>query len=392
MGLESGEKTCYFDAFSGVSGDMFVGALVDAGAEWKGVEAALKSLNLGAAFRIEKVKRNGIAASKFSVEAQQQMAHRHLAEIEEIIGHGEFPEPAKTNAIAVFRRLGEAEARSHGTEVERIHFHEVGAIDSISDVVGGCVALDSVGAKDVACSRINVGSGTVQTDHGLLPVPTPATVELLKQHPIYAAGPEAELTTPTGAALVATLATEFGAMPQMRVERQGFGAGDKDFQTQANVLRVIVGARQAALEATTVSVIEANIDDSSPQVLGYAMERLFEAGALDVTLTPIFMKKNRSATLISVIATPELADELVSILFSETTTLGVRVTEAKRRVLSRKMAEVETRYGTVRMKYTEAGSFAPEYEDCRRVAIEKGVPLRTVMAEASQMFRATLKP
>jgi len=392
MGPKTGGRTCYFDAFSGVSGDMFVGALLDAGAEWAPLEAALRSLNLGAQFGVEKVKRKGIAASKFRVSAEQQHGHRHLATIENIISRGEFSDAAKRNAVAVFRRLGDAEAKSHGVPIERVHFHEVGAVDSISDIVGACVALDLLGAAHVACSRINVGSGTVETEHGTLPVPAPATVELLKEHPIYAAGPEMELTTPTGAALIATLATTVGEMPAMAVEAQGFGAGDKDFATQANVLRVIVGARQAAAEAVTVSVIEANIDDSTPQVVGYAMERLFQAGALDVTLTPIFMKKNRPATLLSVIATPEMADQLAEIIFAETSTLGVRLMTAARRVLARKFAEVRTQHGAVRVKYTDLGGFAPEYDDCRRIAEQTGVPLRVVMAEASAAFRATLKP
>ena len=361
-------KICYFDAFSGISGDMSVGALIDAGADWNTLEAALRSLNLDAKFHIEKTSRKGIAASKFSVEFTGQSKHRHLPQIEKIISAGELSPRARQNALSVFRRLADAEAKSHNVPVEKVHFHEVGAVDSISDIVGACVALDLLGVEEVRSSRVNVGSGTINTEHGVLPVPTPATTELLKGRPIYSSGPETELTTPTGAALLATLATDFGALPSVRILAQGFGAGDKDFPSQANVLRALIGERTSAAEITTVSVLEANIDDSTPQVLGYAMERLFEAGALDVTLTPVFMKKSRAAMVLSVITRPELLDELAGILFAETSTLGIRIFQAERRVLARDIAEVETCYGKVRVKYAETGSFAPEYEDCRIAA------------------------
>jgi uncharacterized protein (DUF111 family) len=210
---------------------------------------------------------------------------------------------------------------------------------------------------------------------------------LLRDRPIYASGPEFELTTPTGAALLSTLAKSFGKLPPLTLTAQGFGAGDKDFPTQANVLRVLIGTNSGATESTSVTVTEANIDDSTPQVLGYATERLLEAGALDVTLTPVFMKKNRLATTVSVIAEPQLTETLTQILFAETSTLGVRTYEAQRRVLARKTEEVETAYGTVRVKSTTTGSFAPEFDDCRRLAKEKSVPLRLVIAEANQAFR-----
>jgi pyridinium-3,5-bisthiocarboxylic acid mononucleotide nickel chelatase len=380
-------KICYFDAFSGISGDMTVGALVDAGADWKALEAVLESLNLGASLRIEKTRRKGIAASKFSVEFSEQKQHRHLPHIEKIIMAGELSENARRNALAVFRRLGEAEAKSHNVTIEKVHFHEVGAVDSICDVVGACAALDLLGVEEVRSSRINVGSGTVSTEHGVLPVPTPATAELLKNRPIYSAGPETELTTPTGAALVTTLASGFGGLPPVRVLAQGFGAGDKDFATQANVLRVLIAERLYAAESSTVTVIEANIDDSTPQVLAYAMERLLEAGALDVTLAPVFMKKNRPGTIVSVIAAPELTEDLAAVLFAETTTLGLRIMQAERRVLARQTSEIETRYGTIRIKHTETGSFAPEYEDCRKAALQHNVPLRMVIAAANEAFR-----
>jgi uncharacterized protein (TIGR00299 family) protein len=380
-------RICYFDAFSGISGDMTVGALVDAGADWVALEDSLRSLSLEASFRLEKTKRKGMAASKFFVDAPEAKAHRHLSHIEKIIGTGDLSDKTRQNALAVFRRLAEVEAKSHDVPIEKVHFHEVGAVDSICDIVGACVGLDLLGIGEVRSAPVNVGSGTVQTAHGVLPVPAPATAELLKDRPVYSAGPQMELTTPTGAAILTTLATEFGTLPAIRVVAQGFGAGDKDFSTQANVLRVLIGETTSATESTTVSVLEANIDDSTPQVLGYTMERLLDAGALDVTLTPILMKKNRPATLLSVIATPEHTEELIGILFAETTTLGMRISQAERRVLPREIIEVETSYGRVRIKHTETGSYSPEYEDCRRIAWSKGVPFRSVLAEANQAFR-----
>jgi len=377
---------CYFDAFSGISGDMTVGALVDAGADWAALEAALQSLQLDASFRLYKTKRRGIGASKFCVDFAEQKKHRHLPHIEKIIQAGHLSSRAKTNALAVFQRLGEAESQTHDVPIEKVHFHEVGAVDSICDIVGACVALDLLNVAEIHCSRVNVGSGTVETEHGTLPVPAPATALLLKDKPIFSAGPQTELTTPTGAALVTTLATHFGTLPAIQLKSQGFGAGDKDFPGQANVLRVLIGERSGAVEATSVSILEANIDDSTPQVLAFAMERLLEAGALDVTLTPVYMKKGRAATMISVIAAPELSEKLAAVLFAETSTLGLRILQAERRVLARHVTEVETSFGRVRVKYNEQGNFAPEYEDCRQAATAKGVPLRTVIGEANQIF------
>ena len=380
-------KICYFDAFSGISGDMTVGALLDAGADWAALESALRSLNLDASFTFEKTKRKGIAAGKFSVSYTEQKKHRHLPHIEKIIAQGELSERARNNAVAVFKRLAEVEAKSHAVPIEKVHFHEVGAVDSICDIVGACVALDSLAIDEIYCSRINVGSGTVETEHGTLPVPAPATTELLKNCPIFAAGPQTELTTPTGAALVTSLAKSFGPLPSVRLLAQGYGAGDKDFPMQANVLRVLIGERTGAPEATTICVLEANIDDSTPQVLGYAMERLLNEGALDVTLTPIFMKKNRPATQLSVITTPEQVERMAAVLFAETSTLGLRIYQAERRVLARTISEIETSFGKIHIKHGENGHFAPEYDDCRRAASEHNVPLRAVIHEANQAFR-----
>jgi pyridinium-3,5-bisthiocarboxylic acid mononucleotide nickel chelatase len=378
--------TCYFDAFSGISGDMTVGALIDAGANGDSVLDCLHSLNLGATYRYEKTKRNGLAATKFHVDGGKQKDHRHLPHIAKIIGAASaISATAKQNALNIFMKLGEAEAHVHGVPLDLVHFHEVGAVDSISDIVGACVALDLLGVTEIACSPINVGSGLVETEHGTLPVPAPATAELLKQKPIYAKGPAMELTTPTGAAIVATLATHFGAIPALSIQATGFGAGTADFKVQANVLRATIGQRGGAKEATTVNILEANIDDANPQILGYAMDRLFAAGALDVTLQPLQMKKNRPGTLLSVIAKPEDTDALAAIVLSETTTIGLRITTAERRVATRRFLNVETPWGDVRMKITAQGA-TPEYDDCRALAEAKGVPLKDVLAQAHYAY------
>jgi len=380
-------KTCYFDAFSGISGDMTVGALIDAGADGAALIDALNSLNLGATYSYEKTKRRGIGATKFHVEGGEQKAHRHLPHVVKIIENASaLTDRTKRRSIDVFNKLGAAEAKIHNQPIEKVHFHEVGAVDSISDIVGACFGLELLGIDEVFCSPLNVGSGTVETEHGTLPVPAPATAELLINRPVYAKGPEMELTTPTGAALVSTLAVSFGAMPAMSIQCTGFGAGTNDFKVQANVLRAVIGTRSAAVESTTVAVIEANIDDSSPQVLGYAMDRLFAAGALDVTIQPVFMKKNRPGSLLSVIARPEDQEALAKIVLEETTTLGLRIYAAERRVQARSVIEVETRHGKVRMKVTPQGA-SPEYDDCRAIAEAKGVPLKQVLAEAQFAYR-----
>jgi pyridinium-3,5-bisthiocarboxylic acid mononucleotide nickel chelatase len=378
--------TCYLDAFSGIAGDMLVGALADAGADQTAISNAILSLDVGATVSFEKVKRAGIAATKYHVHSEEQKAHRHLSGIVKIIDRGELSEPAKRSAHAIFRRLGEAEAETHQVPIEKVHFHEVGAVDSIADIVGACVAFDQLGVAEVFCSPVNVGSGTVNTEHGTLPVPAPATARLLSGAPVYAQGPAMELTTPTGAAVAVTLATRFGPLPPMTIARTGHGAGTRDFPGQPNVLRVILGETTKADEALTVSVIEANIDDLNPQVLAWSAERLLESGALDVTIEPIIMKKGRPGTLLRVIAKPEDREMLAQQVFAETSTLGVRLYSVERRVRARSFTEVDTPYGKVRVKVSSEGDFAPEYEDCRKLAIESGAPLKQIIAEASYAY------
>ncbi|MBL8177329.1 MAG: nickel pincer cofactor biosynthesis protein LarC [Bryobacterales bacterium] len=380
-------KIGYWDAFSGISGDMSIGSLLDAGASSEELVEGLTSLNTGATFRCERTMRKGITASKFHVDFEPQKKHRHLHHIVAMIEGSALPDGVKQNSIKVFERLAEAEAHVHGTSIQKVHFHEVGAVDSICDIVGACLALHLLRVERIHCSPINVGSGTANTEHGVLPVPTPATALLLKDKPIYSAGPVMELTTPTGAALAVTLAESFGPMPPMRIRSIGYGAGDRDFPGQANVLRFTLGETSGAAEATTVSVLEANIDDCSPQVLGYAMDRLLAAGALDVTIEPLLMKKNRQGSLLRVIATPQTQEQLAEIVFLETSTLGLRIYKAERRVQAREIVAVDTPHGRIRMKVSGGGGFAPEYDDCRKLAEATGTPLRQILADANLAYQ-----
>ncbi|PYT23578.1 MAG: nickel pincer cofactor biosynthesis protein LarC [Acidobacteria bacterium] len=376
----------YLDAFSGISGDMLVGALADAGADSAAIADALGSLGTGASVSFEKVKRCGIAATKFHVRIEEASKHRHLSGILKMIEAAAFPDRVKQNASAVFRRLGEAEAAVHNVPIEKVHFHEVGAADSIADIVGACLGFELLGIQAIHSSPLNLGSGVVKAEHGVMPVPAPATAVLVAGKPVYSRGPAVELTTPTGAAVAVTLAKNFGALPPMKLSSVGYGAGDHDFAEQANVLRILVGEASGAIEATTVAVIEANIDDSSPQVLAYATERLLEAGALDATLQPLEMKKGRPGTLLCVIAKPQDCERLATLIFAETSTLGVRIYDAERRVQARRWVEIDTSHGKVRMKVADGGTFAPEYEDCRALARSTGIALKDIIAEANYVY------
>jgi uncharacterized protein (TIGR00299 family) protein len=379
---------CYIDAFSGLAGDMLVGAFADAGADREAISSALASLATGGSVSWDRVQRRGMAASKFRVSADEPQKQRHLGAILKMIHAAPLPDAVKASSERVFQVLAEAEAAVHGVAIDRVHFHEVGAVDSICDIVGACLAVNLLSIERIYCSPVNVGSGTVNTEHGVLPVPAPATARLLQNRPVYSRGPAMELTTPTGAAFVTALAESFGAMPPMRISAIGYGAGDRDFREQANVVRVMVGEPSGAAESTTVSLIEANIDDASPQVIAYAIDRLLEAGALDAIVIPAQMKKGRPGVLLQIVSAPEKQEELVAVLFRETTTLGVRFHSAERRVQPRTWVEVQTAHGMIRMKTAPTG-FAPEYEDARRIAAESGLPLKQILAEATQEYLRT---
>lgn len=384
-------RLCFFDPFSGIAGDMTVGALLDAGANFSGLEPAIAGLKTGATLRAEKVKRHGITATKFHVDGGEQKAHRHLHHIDKMVDESSLNDRVKERVKQVFLKLGHAEAKVHGVGIEKVHFHEVGATDSICDIVATCWCLDDLGIDEIHCAPINTGSGTVNTEHGLLPVPAPATAELLIGKPVYSRGPAMELTTPTGAAIVSSLARSFGSLPASKLIAAGYGAGDRDFKEQANVLRVLIAERSTATEATTISVIETNLDDASPQVLGHTLEQALSAGALDVTVTPVLMKKNRPGQILTVLAKPEDQERLAALILRETPALGLRIMQAERRVEERSWTEVNTSFGRVRVKVSQTGSFTPEYEDCHRLAVEKNVPLREILAAAGYEYQKSLR-
>lgn len=387
-------KTLYFDCFSGVSGDMTVGALLDLGADFNALQAGLDSLGVpGYRIEAERVVKKGVSATQFRVliEPDTDKPHRHLRHVVEIIRRGDLPETVKERSIALFARIAEVEAAIHGTTVERVHFHEVGAIDSIVDVVGAHLALHLLGVDRVLVSPIQVGGGTIQCAHGVMPVPAPATAALLRGAPACGGGVEGELATPTGAALMTAWAESFGPMPAMTVEGVGYGAGTKDLPDRANVLRAVLGesgdpAGTAAETGGTVTVIETLVDDMSGEMLAPAMEALLAAGARDAFITPAFGKKGRPAQLLTVLCDAEQVSGIVRRLFAHTTTLGVRMREERRVTLSRSWKTVETPQGRVRVKLAEfegaLSSAHPEYEDCRARADAAGVPVRHVIEAA----------
>ena len=470
-------RIAYLDCFSGISGDMFLGALVDAGVPEQLLKQTVAALNIGARLEISRVKRNSISATKVDVyshgekdlpremfweqqrvesghashdhqeieahdhghahvskpvallehnyalqssatsgvgvkslqhaskqaespeEREHDSTHRHehgrgLNEIHDIISNSGISEVAKETANTIFGALGAAEAKIHDTKIDKIHFHEVGAVDAMVDIVCAAVGAECLGVDEIICSPLNVGGGTVKCAHGILPVPAPATLELLKDAPVYSSGIQAELVTPTGAAIVKTLAKRFAPFPRMKVEKIGYGAGTRDFEGHANVVRLTIGESQdevsPGIPQNVITVLEANIDDLNPQVFGYVMDRLLEEGALDAFGMPVQMKKNRPGMLLTVLCRTGDAAKLTHLIFTETTTLGIRQREEKRQALGREWVTVTTRWGDVRLKIASMNgtvtNYAPEYEDCRRIATERHVPLRSVMQEALQLY------
>ncbi len=455
-------RIAYLECFSGISGDMFMGALVDAGVAPRILEEAVAALNIGARLEISRVVRSGISATKVdvwvegekdlpreefwerehehnghSLEEQHDHTHSHskigesgltkvatlhehphtheefhahtrehshahdhgrgLSEIRQIISSATISDRAKKTAITIFEALGRAEAKIHNTSIESVHFHEVGAVDAMVDIVCAAVGAEALGVEEFICSPLNVGGGTVKCAHGTIPVPAPATVELLADAPVYSSGLKKELVTPTGAAIVKTLVSRFTSFPEMKIERSGYGAGTRDFPGHPNVVRLTVGEAVStslfpSTASETITVLEANLDDLNPQVFGYVMDRLFEEGALDAFGVPVQMKKSRPGTVLTVLCTPENADKLSQILFSETTTLGVRRRDEARHTLARRWETVTTSWGEVRIKIASMSgtdtNYAPEYEDCRQIAAEHHVPLKKVMGEAVEAYLA----
>jgi uncharacterized protein (TIGR00299 family) protein len=393
-------KLAYFDCFSGISGDMTLGALIDAGCDLELLRTGLQGLQVsGWTISAERVWKNGMAATFVRVQTEDQTKHRTLSAILEILDKSNLSEAVKSNSAAVFRKLGEAEAAVHDVPLEKIHFHEVGAVDAIVDIVGACIGFDALGIERFACSALNVGGGTTKMAHGILPVPAPATAKLLLGKQTYSNGVQKELVTPTGAAIVATLCNSFGPQPAMSVSSIGYGAGSSDLEGQPNVLRIMVG--EAAEKASPgfdeeISVLEANLDDMNPQIYGYFLEKALAAGALDVYTTPVQMKKNRPGTLLTILCKPQDTNPLMSLVFAETTTFGARCYRAQRRTLPRESVRVHTQFGEVRVKLSRVNGrilhVAPEFDDCRRLAVEKNVPLQRVLNEAMRSYDANSKP
>jgi hypothetical protein len=385
---------CYLDCFSGISGDMLLGALIDSGLSLDDLRADLARLPLsGYAVRAERVIKGGVSATHLTVEVAEEHVHRGLGDIRNIIAQASLPPEVTDQARRIFTRLAEAEARVHGRSVEEVHFHEVGAVDAIIDVVGACCGLHRLGISQVHASPLPLGGGWVETAHGRLPVPAPATAELLKDVPAYGGPVEAELVTPTGAAIVTTIAGSFGPMPPMTVRSVGWGAGTRDLP-HPNLLRIFIGESTVKPTEQHLVALETNLDDMNPEFFDYLMDRLFAVGALDVFYTSIVMKKSRPATLVSVLAEAAHANALREVIFRETTTLGVRSYEVSRMCLEREWREVKTEYGPVRVKVGlaagEVVTAAPEYEDCRRLARESGKPVKTVYQAAQSAFEKSL--
>ncbi|MGA3176128.1 MAG: nickel pincer cofactor biosynthesis protein LarC [Candidatus Acidiferrum sp.] len=388
-------KLAYFDCFSGISGDMTLGALLHAGVPLEHLREELNGLAVpGWEIRAQKVWKNGVAATYVRVQTQETHTHRSLSSIEGILQRSKLASPVREHAAAIFRKLGEAEAAVHDVPIEKIHFHEVGAIDSIVDIVGACIGFNFLGIARFACSPLNVGGGTAKTAHGVLPVPAPATARLLLGKPTYSSGVQKELVTPTGAAIVAALCETFGPQPPMTVSAIGYGAATADLEGQPNVLRLMVGEsaeKHAGEYSEEIRVIEANLDDLNPQVYGYFVERALAAGALDVFTTAVQMKKNRPGTLLTVLCKPADEAKFQDLIFAETTTFGVRSYTTQRRVLPREWETVATCFGEVRMKLARVNGqvlqISPEYEDCRKLAEEKAVPIQRVMQEAMHAWR-----
>jgi len=390
-------KLAYFDCFSGISGDMTLGALLDAGCDLVRLREELRGLQVpGWELAAEKVWKNGMAATCARVKTEDKQKHRPLSAILQILRDSNLASLVRDRASAIFQKLGEAEARVHDVPIEKIHFHEVGAVDAIVDIVGACIGFHALGIEKFACSPLNVGGGTVKMAHGVLPVPAPATANLLQGKPTYSNGVQRELVTPTGAAIIATLCDSFGPQPPMSVSAIGYGAGAADLEGQPNVLRIMIGETAEKMVPgydQEITVIEANLDDMNPQIYGYFQEKALAAGALDVFTTPVQMKKNRPGTLLTVLCQPAGAQALMSLIFAETTTFGLRAHSAQRRVLPREFVKVTTSFGEVRVKLSRVNGrilhVAPEYDDCRKLAEEKNVPLQRVINEALRKYEGS---
>jgi pyridinium-3,5-bisthiocarboxylic acid mononucleotide nickel chelatase len=394
-------KTLYFDCFAGASGDMILGALVALGVSESELLAEIAKLNFSNyEIKFETVDRAGLSAVKATIKVPHENAHRHLSTIVNIINESGLTENVKRRAIEIFQNLGAAEAKMHNIPIEKVHFHEVGAMDAVIDICAACIGFELLGVEQFACSKIHVGSGTVKMAHGTFPVPPPAVAELLRDVPIYSTEITGELVTPTGAAIIATVCRDYGKIPAMRVQSVGYGAGTRKYKDFPNVLRLMIGAVESQpldsrfeSETQTLVLLETNVDDMSGQIAGFVLERALAAGALDCWLTPIVMKKSRPGVKISILSERADAGKFKDLLFSETTTLGVRVAEIARHALHREIVKVSTEFGEIEIKLArtngEIVKAAPEFEQCRAAALKANVALREVERAALQAWEKT---
>jgi hypothetical protein len=383
-------RTAYFDCFSGASGDMILAALIDAGLSPRRLREMLKRLRIPTVhLKVRKVLKRGISATQVSVEGgDEKRSHRNLKELLRIMRGSRVEKEVKEKSEEILKRIASVEAKIHRIPIEEVHFHELGGLDSIVDIAGSVWGIRELGIEKIHVSTVNVGTGFVKCEHGILPVPAPATLSLMEGKPIYSSGVERELLTPTGAAILATLGSEFGSMPQINVERIGYGAGRDDLP-HPNLLRLLVGTSGSASEKETVAVIETNIDDMNPQFYDYVMEKLLAMEVLEVFVTPILMKKNRPGHLLTVICPSGKLPSVTRVLFEETTTLGLRWHEEEREKTEREIQRLRTKYGRVRFKVARwegrVVNLSPEYDDCKRLALEGGVPLKEVFEEAKRV-------
>ena len=388
-------KTLYFDCFAGASGDMILGAMIGAGVDATYLREQLSLLPVsGFSIDVESVSRSGLGATYARVVTAHEHAHRHLGDIKQIIEGSRLSESVKQLAIRIFTRLAEAEARVHNEPIEQVHFHEVGALDAIVDVAGAAICFDYLKIDRFLCSPLHVGSGMVQMAHGRFPIPPPAVTELLRGVPFYATDVKGELLTPTGAAIITTVCSDYGPIPAMKTEATGYGAGTREYQDFPNVLRVLLGETNsdAAIDER-LWMVETNLDDASPQIMGHVMERVLELGALDCFFTSVQMKKNRPGVLLSILCQRDVKEAVMGLLFTETTTLGVRSYEVNRRALRRSVVQVETQYGPIDVKVAHLDGRVvnemPEFDQCREAAVKANVPLK-VVEEAARVALAKM--
>jgi uncharacterized protein (TIGR00299 family) protein len=387
-------KIAYLDCFSGISGDMMIGALIDAGFPTEELRRALRSLPLeGFDLEVTREERNHLFGTRFKVKVSRDpQPHRRFSDIRDLILTGNLSPSVRDKSIAIFESIAVEEGKIHGRPVEEVHFHEVGAVDSIVDIVGSVLGMEYLGIVEACASSLPLGSGFVETAHGRIPLPAPATVALLKGIPVHDSELKEELVTPTGAALLKGLVHSFGSLPPMVIEKVGYGVGSRNLADRPNLLRILIGQEQGGANEETVVILESNLDDTNPEWLGFLMERLFEAGALDVVFSPGYMKKNRPAVLVHVMGKPQHKDQLMDILFSESTTLGVRFQTTQRRILERSLIEIDSPWGRMKVKKVSRpdGSILllPEFEECRRIAKEKGLPLREIYSWVTAQGRS----